>query len=162
MRWFHHLAWLAVAVAARAAAMECPAAIDPQKVAREAEFVFTGRALAVQPIELEPVLDPPLCWPVGRLAGRREVCGGKIVTLEVIEAFKGKPPSRVRVYARDGCYCLGGYFEASQDYFIVAERTRISAAVDLLAQPVCEGTGPLRGNDDARAVIEHLRARRPR
>ena len=117
-------------------AMQCRA-VDPDRIAAEAEVAFVGKAISVTPTDY----GGGVCWK----ADRGNNCGAKVVVFEVVKSLKGQRSGQVRVLAEDGCYCLGGYFTAGREYLVVASRNSTPVAADVLAKNVCWGTGPAEG-----------------
>ncbi len=119
--------------------------VPPEKVAAEAEVVFIGRATLVEYLE-------------GSAKAARK-CGGKVVTLNVEQRFKGSVSDTVRVLVDDACMQLGGYFGLDQTFLVVAKEIadpKRAEYAKYYGESVCWGTGDIR-RPQAMKVIEYFR-----
>lgn len=59
-----------------------------------------------------------ICWSEG------ETCGPKIADVSVGKIWKGKlPSSNTSIYSKDGCYCLGTYFNVGEKYLVFGNKS---------------------------------------
>lgn len=121
----------------------------PEEIARTAKIAFVGRVIAVDESSYKP---SRLCR---ERSERNSRCGGKLVTLEVSERFRGSVSNTVTVVAEDACYCLGPYWAKDSRYLVVARSNDKKIPGQLVAENQCGGTIAIKNGSEP--IIKELR-----
>lgn len=118
---------------------------DDKVVLQGTEIAFTGEVVSLEGSSYAP---HPFCW---KQSTEKPKCGGRLATIKVAQWLRGTGGETVTVLKEDGCYCLGGYWEAGDKLLVVAEKNRTPSRLkgEFLAKNVCSGTGQLNEKQSA-------------
>lgn len=132
--YFGLICWLGLASAANA--MQC-APVEFEEAVANADVIFLGKITKRDSFNDG---EKGIC---SEYSAKEPSCGSKVATFKVSKVWKGVIwDGSTTVYATDGCYCLGSYFEKGGQYIVFANKNSkmhsVRAEYDM--GTVCDGT----------------------